>query len=71
MMLIFTLFNFFSLKGLDSSTLEIQEGFFSRTGASEVAPDTDIHPDYGICPKGFYCPAGTAEPYPCPNGTYG
>ena len=24
----------------------------------------------GPCPKGFFCPNGTDEPYPCPRGSY-
>ena len=24
-----------------------------------------------ICPNGFYCPLGTKQPEPCPEGTYG
>eukprot|EP01012_Entosiphon_sulcatum_P020572 TRINITY_DN2549_c0_g1_i18.p1 TRINITY_DN2549_c0_g1~~TRINITY_DN2549_c0_g1_i18.p1 ORF type:complete len:7257 (+),score=712.60 TRINITY_DN2549_c0_g1_i18:702-21773(+) len=26
--------------------------------------------DQYLCPEGHYCPTGTAQPYPCPGGTY-
>ena len=26
--------------------------------------------DANICPVGHYCPLGTADPEPCPKGTY-
>ena len=27
--------------------------------------------DANICPEGYYCPEGTANPVPCPKGTFG
>ncbi|WAR09797.1 hypothetical protein MAR_034873 [Mya arenaria] len=47
-------------------------GSYCATPGAEVAtPAVDDNVDYGLCPKGYYCPEGTTSPNPCPAGTYG
>ncbi|CBZ54547.1 hypothetical protein NCLIV_049760 [Neospora caninum Liverpool] len=38
----------------------------------DVNPDLDAPPVVlnGLCPQGYYCPAGTPAPIPCPKATY-
>ncbi len=47
-------------------------GYFCKEGAVVGTPETDPTGGnrYGPCPAGYYCPIGTAEPIPCPAGTY-
>ena len=32
--------------------------------------DTNTYAKFGPCPKGHYCPEGSAAPFRCPPGTY-
>ena len=45
--------------------------FFSNFIQGKYCDGTDTTTTF-ICPKGFYCPAGTKYPnqYPCPAGKY-
>ena len=43
-------------------------GYFCKQYANISAPDQGA--DANICPEGHYCPEGTADPQPCPKGTY-
>ena len=45
-----------------------QEGYYCRRFANIAAPTLGI--DAAICPEGHFCPLGTADPEPCPQGTY-
>ena len=44
--------------------------YFCRVNASEAAPAYDVEATGGRCTVGHYCPEGTADPIPCPDGTY-
>ena len=45
-------------------------GFFCLSGAMSMYPYTLSSGEYGPCPVGHYCPAGTSVPVPCPAGTF-
>ena len=47
-------------------------GYFCKESAIIGTPETDplSQGRYGPCPAGHYCPAGTADPIPCPPGTF-
>ncbi|XP_051895680.1 uncharacterized protein LOC127583597 [Pristis pectinata] len=56
--------------------LECQAGVVCLQGATTTDPPSNVT-EYEltvfrsyICPKGHYCPNGSAEPIPCPVGTY-
>ena len=55
--------------GSENPTGLCQEGFFCSGGADSAAPMRE-GAGGDICPKGHYCPAGTAVPISCPAGTY-
>ncbi|XP_064629316.1 zonadhesin-like [Lineus longissimus] len=57
--------------GLVNATGLMHAGYWSRRRSTIPTPGDDDNPDYGICPKGFYCPEGSRAPIPCPHGTYG
>ncbi|XP_037836575.1 multiple epidermal growth factor-like domains protein 11 [Kryptolebias marmoratus] len=45
-------------------------------GSCETCPAGFYCQDLGMmlprpCERGFYCPSGSADPHPCPSGTYG
>ncbi|PIK41162.1 hypothetical protein BSL78_21986 [Apostichopus japonicus] len=44
-------------------------GFYCRQYANVTTPRLGYDAD--ICPQGYYCPEGTAEPFGCPPGTFG
>ncbi|PIK35709.1 hypothetical protein BSL78_27465 [Apostichopus japonicus] len=44
-------------------------GFYCRQYANTSTPRLGYDAD--ICPQGYYCPEGTAEPFGCPPGTFG
>jgi hypothetical protein len=35
-----------------------------------MTPFVNTNGNYGPCPAGYYCPAGTSTPVACPIGTY-
>ena len=43
-------------------------GYYCRYGAQSTTPTQS--PQAAICPAGSYCPEGTADPVPCPEGSY-
>ena len=45
-----------------------QEGYFCRRFAQLAVPNQGD--DANICPQGHFCPVGTADPEPCPKGTF-
>lgn len=46
-------------------------GYFCKESAVVGTPASDTPGDrFGPCTVGHYCPVGTAEPIPCPAGTY-
>ena len=40
------------------------KAFVNKMSCSSIGLDANI------CPEGHYCPLGTANPEPCPKGTY-
>lgn len=50
--------------GLPTPTKDCDEGYYCEEGASD---SNGLKKD---CPKGYYCIKGSAEPIPCPAGTY-
>jgi hypothetical protein len=55
-------------QGLTAPTGDCDAGFFCSNGSSLPNPVALAFGD--ISPKGFYAPAGSAQPMPCPAGTY-
>ena len=52
-------------------TGQCDAGYYCRSGSDSAAPVYGITKgDAGICPAGYYCAAQTAEPEPCPAGTF-
>ncbi|RUS80924.1 hypothetical protein EGW08_011305, partial [Elysia chlorotica] len=49
---------------------DCQAGYYCRYGVDTATPSGNHTGDGGICPVGFYCPTGTAEPVACPAGEY-
>ena len=45
-----------------------EEGYYCRRYANIQAPF--LGTDADICPMGHYCPTGTADPEPCPKGSF-
>lgn len=43
-------------------------GYFCTLTSTSSTPSSSS--EGGICPKGYYCPSGTATPIPCPIGTF-
>ena len=54
--------------GANTSFQLCSEGYFCKKGARSSTPRQGDEAD--ICPAGSYCPIGTAEPVPCPKGTF-
>lgn len=57
--------------GLLNATGPILAGFWGLTLTEVVTPATTDSENFGLCPKGFYCPEQSPYPIPCPAGTYG
>ncbi|XP_031412728.1 zonadhesin-like isoform X3 [Meleagris gallopavo] len=57
-----------ALTGQASVTGPCLAGFYCSGGSSNPAPTDGLLGD--VCPKGTYCPMGTAFPRPCPPGYY-
>mmetsp|Transcript_6632 Transcript_6632/g.24821 ORF Transcript_6632/g.24821 Transcript_6632/m.24821 type:complete len:4721 (-) Transcript_6632:61-14223(-) len=55
----------YSAGGTVSSCSTCSQGYVCRGASSSAAPSD------GLCQKGFYCPAGTLAPIPCPAGKIG
>ena len=46
-------------------------GYYCRSGSDTATPTYGISKgDAGICPAGYFCAEQTAEPEPCPAGTF-
>eukprot|EP01029_Cantina_marsupialis_P004433 TRINITY_DN14448_c0_g2_i1.p1 TRINITY_DN14448_c0_g2~~TRINITY_DN14448_c0_g2_i1.p1 ORF type:complete len:1632 (+),score=579.25 TRINITY_DN14448_c0_g2_i1:1-4896(+) len=58
---------YFCLLGAQNSQ-PVENFVHGYSGDTVVPPDVDNSGD--ICPKGHYCPIGTAHPIQCPVGTY-
>ena len=43
-------------------------GYYCRYGAQTTTPNQGAQAD--VCPAGSYCPEGTADPVPCPEGSF-
>lgn len=43
-------------------------GYYCTGSAKTAMPEDGITGD--LCPRGHFCPAGTAAPSPCPSGEY-
>ncbi|CAN0099917.1 unnamed protein product, partial [Heterosigma akashiwo] len=58
--------------GMNSSYQHLCEaGYFCLLGANSTTPFCPTGGcDFGVCPAGHYCPAGTDHPKVCRNGTY-
>ena len=54
--------------GLDAPTGLCDAGYYCNSSAIMSNPTSD--PTGDTCPKGHYCPAGSAAPVPCPPGTF-
>lgn len=59
---------FLNVAGLTSPTGNCTAGHYCTVRAINQNPLTDTYGD--TCPAGFYCPVGTADPVPCPVGTF-
>ena len=57
-----------STQGFTAPTGECFAGYFCLSGASSPTPEEGENAN--ICPRGFYCTNATANPSPCPIGTY-
>ena len=57
--------------GLTNWTGPIAAGHWALEGAREASPPETDNDNFGVCPKGHYCPEGTSSPIACPPGTYG
>lgn len=44
------------------------KGYYCTGGAKTAKPEDGITGD--ICPRGHFCPEGSAAPSPCPSGEY-
>jgi hypothetical protein len=58
-------------EGLSAVAGTCAAGYFCKIKSKlEAAETADTDGNFGPCPVGHYCPAGTAEPIKCPPGTY-
>ena len=56
------------MSSLTSPFANCSAGYFCRAGATSASPNQGH--DANVCPRGFICAEGTAEPEPCPPGTF-
>lgn len=54
----------------DTSCLTCMPGYLCYGSTNRKYPTSFTKHHGEICPKGFYCPAGSFEATPCPVGTY-
>lgn len=48
-----------------------EAGYYCRYGSDASRPTAGVASgDAGVCPVGYYCGAMTADPEPCPSGTF-
>jgi len=60
-----------SSEGISSVSGACSAGYFCKTKSQQQASETpSVDGNYGPCPVGHYCGAGTSEPVRCPPGTY-
>lgn len=57
------------MPGMQTYSGSCEAKYFCKKGAYFSKPETGST-DFGPCPVGMYCPAGTSNPIPCPLGTY-
>uniref|UniRef100_K1RZC1 Latrophilin-2 n=1 Tax=Magallana gigas TaxID=29159 RepID=K1RZC1_MAGGI len=55
-------------KGLDSPTGPCLPGFYCSGSSTKANPDDGIMGN--LCPPGHYCPRGSGQPIPCPEGFF-
>jgi hypothetical protein len=55
--------------GLTAPTNPCDAGFYC-VGGSQISNPQTLNVGGLVCPISFYCPQGTAAPYPCANGTF-
>lgn len=55
-------------KGLDSPTGPCLPGFYCSGNSTKANPDDGIMGN--LCPPGHYCPRGSGQPIPCPEGFF-
>ena len=56
------------VQGMDTPIRPCSAGYYCRLGANSTTAELGVNAD--ICPPGSYCPEGTDEPVPCPEGSY-
>ncbi|KAK3579705.1 hypothetical protein CHS0354_031226 [Potamilus streckersoni] len=56
------------VQGLTMPRIECSAGYYCLEGAQSTTPVQGTMAN--ICPAGSYCPVGTADPVPCPEGSY-
>jgi hypothetical protein len=58
--------------GLTAPTGTCSSGYYCGGGAKVATPagDTANGRDNDMCPEGYYCPAASTAPQPCPKGSY-
>lgn len=54
--------------GLDSPTGPCLPGFYCSGSSTTPTPDDGIMGN--LCPPGHYCPRGSGQPIPCPEGSF-
>ncbi|XP_040546472.1 zonadhesin-like isoform X6 [Gallus gallus] len=59
---------FCSMSGQDAPIGPCAQGYYCTGGAKTAKPEDGITGD--ICPRGHFCPEGSAAPSPCPSGEY-
>jgi hypothetical protein len=60
-----------NIEGLSAVAGTCSAGYFCKTKSTLQQPETeDGAGNFGPCPVGHYCEAGTAEPIDCPPGKY-
>ncbi|XP_032305021.1 zonadhesin-like isoform X2 [Coturnix japonica] len=59
---------FCSMSGQDAPVGLCAQGYYCTGGAKTAKPEDGVTGD--ICPRGHFCPAGSAAPSPCPSGEY-
>ena len=56
--------------GLSAVTGTCDAGYYCASSAPTITPWIESAGEYGRCPKGHYCEAGTSTPTECAAGTY-